>query len=57
MKFTSRFVNKVSDWLHVKKIANQMPTLQSGLCISFELLNIATNFRSPERSLEHSNEK
>ena len=42
MKLASRYVNKVSEML----------ILQTGLCIHYELLNFATNFRSSEHFSE-----
>ena len=55
----SRFVNKVSDWLHVIESNQSNSNFTNCMVCEFhyELLNFATNFRSSERNSEHFSEK
>ena len=56
MKFTSKFVNKASNWL----LEQEQPikcSVYKLVCESHELLNFTTNLRISERSSEHLREK
>ena len=57
MKFTSKFVNKASNWL----LEQEQPikcSVYKLVCEShYELLNFTTNLRISERSSEHLREK